>query len=277
MSDIRVHHVSVCRDDVASEQPGGRFFFVPGSSERAREIADQFEERREFGSGRGHDVFTGVLRFGDLTVDVGSVSTGMGCPSLDIIVNELLCLGVNRFLRIGTAGSLQPDHVKPGDTVISTGAVRDESTSSAYAPPSVPSVASFAITESLIRASQQMEVAFPVHAGLVHSKDAFFAREHRSGPLGKQSSEFMQSLKDLGVLATEMEASHLFMLAQTKSSGHHHVNTSASALRDGALAGAVLAIVGGEGEFESAEVYKAAVRQAIGIGIAAVGLLYAQK
>ena len=36
-------------------------------------------------------------------------STGMGCPSAAIVFEELVQLGVKRFLRVGTCGGLQAD------------------------------------------------------------------------------------------------------------------------------------------------------------------------
>ena len=41
----------------------------------------------------------------------------------DIISNEVIHLGAKRFVRIGAAGYLQPQWIKTGDVVITTGAV----------------------------------------------------------------------------------------------------------------------------------------------------------
>jgi uridine phosphorylase len=273
MASDSVHHIAVTAEEVFSSQIGGRFFFVPGSPKRAKQIAENFEDVKAFPSQRGYDVFTGRLRFGKRSVDVGSVCTGMGCPSLDIIVNELMVLGISRFLRIGTAGSLRPEKIHSGDTVIATGAVRDESTSSAYASPSVPSIPSFVLTECIIKTAQKMDLSFNVHAGLVHTKDAFFAREHKIGPLSEFNQEYMAHLKQLGVLATEMESSHLFMLAQMHTGEDVRVCRQAL-FQQKFLAGSILAIVGDERQFTSEEIHVAAVNQAISIGLKSVETLY---
>ena len=48
----------------------------------------------------------------------------------------------------------------------------------------------------------------------MHSKDSLYGREFaEEGPLLKQNREYMQTLRDAGVLASEMEASMLFTLA----------------------------------------------------------------
>lgn len=115
---------------------------------------------------RGHDVHLGKLG----GVDVGSVATGMGCPSVDIIVTELIKLGAKRFIRVGTAGSVQPKDIRVGSVVIGTGGVRDEGTSRNYAPPEFPAVASPLLVLALQQAAREMGIAENVYSGIIHAK-----------------------------------------------------------------------------------------------------------
>lgn len=41
-------------------------------------------------------------------VGVSACSTGIGCPSAAVMVEELMRIGVETFIRVGTTGSLQP-------------------------------------------------------------------------------------------------------------------------------------------------------------------------
>src|SRR5690606_16557025 len=50
-------------------------------------------------------------------VEVSVQSTGMGCPSMAIVVEELIRLGARRLVRIGTCGAIAPQ-VSPGDLVV---------------------------------------------------------------------------------------------------------------------------------------------------------------
>lgn len=84
---------------------------------------------------RGHDLHLGKIKGSD--VDMGIISTGMGCPSVDIIISELILLGAKWFIRIGTSGSMNKS-LKVGGIVIGTGGVRDEGTSRHYAPMEFP-------------------------------------------------------------------------------------------------------------------------------------------
>lgn len=237
-------HISVAAKDIASGQPGGRFFLLPGSPARAEALATRFKNQKRFESPRGHDVFVGELEFPEGKVDVGVVSTGMGCPSLGIIVAELQSLGASRFLRVGTAGSLQPKLARAGDVVIATGAVRDEGASLALAPAEVPAIASHELVSALRAGALRAGLGDRTRLGLVHTKDSLYAREFGQGVLAPENARYLEILKGLGVLATEMEASHLFLLG-----------TSANYLRPSleqlpaVLTGCVLAVIGDDQPF----------------------------
>ncbi|MBK8480659.1 MAG: uridine phosphorylase [Proteobacteria bacterium] len=242
MKPFRPEHLTIDAAALHSDQPGGRFVFLPGSPTRARAIAEHFEDLVCFSSPRGHDVFSGRLRHGDQWIDVATVSTGMGCPSVDIIVTELIRLGARRLLRVGTAGSLQPARVKAGDLVIATGAVRDEGTSVHYAPLELPAVAAWQLVQAAQRAAAALPQAATVHVGLVHTKDSLYARELGAGPRAEEHARYRAQLRALGILASEMEAAHLFILAQAYGGG------SGEAL----WAGCILGVVGDETPFGEA-------------------------
>lgn len=233
-------HLDVPREALECPQPGGRVLFLPGSPDRAERIAERFEDRREFPSARGHDVFTGVLVNGDEPVHVGCVSTGMGCPSAGIVVTELVGLGVRRLIRIGSAGGLQPE-IRVGDVVIATGGVRDESASNAFAPLEFPAVASWRMLVALEAAGRALLDRAQIHLGVVHSKDSLHGREFGAGPLAEENERYMATLRALGCAATEMEASHLFVLAHALADQAGEAPPGEAPIE----AGCVLAILGG--------------------------------
>jgi uridine phosphorylase len=160
---------------------------------------------------RGHDLHLGTLSRNGRTLDLGVISTGMGCPSIDLIVTELLAQGASTLVRVGTCGSLQPN-VVTGDLVVATAAVRDEGTSDHYLPREFPALASF---ELLLSAQRTAALGGGrVHFGPVHTKDSLYAREIELGPLAETHREYARLLRAGGVLASEMECAHLFVLAQ---------------------------------------------------------------
>ena len=147
------HHVNACSADLAGNNGLGRYVFLPGSDGRARGIAEHFDQVRKLESARCHNIYLGTLEHEGRSIDVASVSSGMGTPSLDIIVQEMFKLGCRRFLRVGTAGSMQPWQIRVGKLVVATGAVRDENASRHYVPPEFPSIASRETVEAALKAA----------------------------------------------------------------------------------------------------------------------------
>ncbi len=143
----------------------------------------------------------------------------MGPSSVEIIVTELLDCGARRLVRVGSSGSLQPQ-LPSGSVLVVTGSVRDESTSDRWTPTAFPALSHPAAVAAMQQGARQAGLAEHTYAGLCHSKDAFFGREFNRGPLGPTNQAYVQVLRSAGVLATEMEASTLFVLASVASAGH---------------------------------------------------------
>jgi uridine phosphorylase len=83
---------------------------------------------------------------------------------------------------------------------------------------------------------------------VVHSKDSLFAREMQQGARAAENQEYMRQLGALGVLATEMECAHLFVLAQVHSRSVAPLSEEPSG-QGRIRAGAVLAIIGDDRPF----------------------------
>lgn len=240
---FKPNHINATKEDLQGNNGIGRYFFLPGSDSRARKMSELFQDVRVLESSRNHNIYLGTLEVNGKKIDVASVSTGMGCPSLDIIVNELFKLGAKRFLRVGTAGSMQSDRIPVGHIVIATGAVRDEHTSLNYVPLEYPSIAAIEILSIAKELAKKEEYKDIAHFGIVHAKDSLFAREFKEGPMPDQNKEYMKILEKSGVVASEMESSHLFVLS---SLFNHKVQKHNP--NDSVLAGTVLAIIGDDKE-----------------------------
>lgn len=192
--------------------PGGalpRYVLLPGDPGRVPIIGkfwDKYEEigqNREFRSARG--LYHGV--------EIGACSTGIGGPSTEIAIIELLNIGADTFIRVGTCATLQ-ENIEPGDLVIHTGAMRLSGAADAYVPKSYPAVAHYEVVCALIEAAEKLH--FPYHVGLTASVDSFYAGEVNPLPYGLWFSHFdtvIPDLKAANVLTFEMEAATIFVLA----------------------------------------------------------------
>jgi uridine phosphorylase len=187
----------------------GAYCLLPGDPGRCEKIAAYLDHPRKLCQNREYNIFCGELLGETVTV----CSTGIGGPSTAIAVEELAACGATHFIRIGTCGGIQLS-VASGDVVIASGAVRQDGTSREYAPLEFPAVADPALLFDL--AASARELALPHHVGVVQSKDSLYGQHspHRMATeeelLGK-----WKAWQRLGVLASEMEASTLFVVGAT--------------------------------------------------------------
>lgn len=260
------YHLGIGPDHLAGNDGRGRYVFLPGDRSRASRLAERFEVTERVVSPRGHDSHLGVLRSPDgiQAVDVLAVSSGMGPASVEIVAHELMVAGARRMVRVGSSGSLN-DGVPPGSVVIATAAVRDESTSDRWMPREFPAVSPPDAVAAMTAGARAAGLAASTYAGVVHSKDSLYGREFGVGPLADENRRYVQLLRDSGVLATEMEASILFVLASAASAAH------ATSIAQGtstvpAQSACVLGVYGDEGSEASA----AADRDAITVACAGV-------
>jgi DeoD family purine-nucleoside phosphorylase len=169
---------------------------VPGDPLRARHIAETFfDEPRQVNGERGMLGYTGTFRGKPVSVQ----ASGMGCPSLGIVVEELVMLGVKRILRVGTCGALQTD-LNLGDLIVAVSAVpADGTVSHLVGEPHAPT-ADWSLVHGAVHAAK--ELGKPVRVGPVVSSDLFYNPDR----------DQYQRWSDRGVLGVEMEAALLFTL-----------------------------------------------------------------
>ena len=197
------YHLRVKPGDVS------RYVLVPGDPERVKRIASFWDEAWHVASHREYTTYTGQYK----GVLISATSTGIGSPSTAIAIEELLRVGADTFIRIGTTGALHR-WIGVGDIIISTGAVRLEGTSKQYVIPEYPAIASYDVVLALIEAAETLDVKY--HVGLSVSTDSFYVGQERPGyrgylpPFNKGLVEF---LKSINVLNFEMEAATIFTLA----------------------------------------------------------------
>ncbi len=135
-------------------------------------------------------------------------------PSASIAMEELIAVGADTFLRIGTCGGMQLD-VLSGDTVIATGAIRMEGTSKEYAPIEWPAVADLDVVNAMVASAKDLGV--PCHTGVVECKDSFYGQHSPdSMPVGYELKNKWEAWKKLGCLASEMESAALFTVAAAR-------------------------------------------------------------
>lgn len=160
-----------------------------------------------FTQNREYNTYTGTL----LGEKVSVVSTGIGCPSTAIAVEELIAIGADTFIRVGTSGGIQSD-IKTGDVAVVNSAIRDEGTTLHYMPVEFPAIADIDVVLALREAAKKLGI--PHHVGPTQSKDSFFGEvEPNRMPVDWRLNQRWKAWVASGTICSEMEASTLFILS----------------------------------------------------------------
>jgi len=200
-NDEVLYHIQMKKGDV------GRYVFLPGDPGRCEKIASYFDNPKLVAYNREYKTYTGTL----LGEKISVTSTGIGCPSAAIAVEELIMIGADTFIRVGTSGGMQP-HLKAGDLGIVTGAIRDEGTTRHYMPIEFPAVADTDVVLALRQAVEKL--GFPYHLGISQSKDSFYGQHAPERmPVDKHLLERWKAWVQGGTICSEMEAACIFVLS----------------------------------------------------------------
>jgi purine-nucleoside phosphorylase len=186
-------HIAAKNGDIA------RTILLPGDPLRAKFISENFLENPiQYTAVRNILGYTGLYKGKPVSVQ----GTGMGIPSISIYLNELFReYGVQRAIRVGTAGALQPE-IKLRDLVLALSASTDSGTNTIrfggrhYAPTATFSLLKTAYDTAVSRGWQPL-------VGSVVSTDMFYP----------ENSDDWKLWARFGCLAVEMEAAELYTLA----------------------------------------------------------------
>jgi len=186
-------HISAEKGDFAAS------VLLPGDPLRAQHIADNFlDDAHQVTAVRNMLGFTGTYQ----GVPVSVMGSGMGIPSASIYATELVTqYDVERLIRVGSCGALQPDLVLR-DVILGIGACTDSGVNRVrYGGHDFAATADF----ELLRAAADAAAAagVEVRVGNIHSADLFYNPE----------DGVFERMRDMGVLAVEMEAAGLYGVA----------------------------------------------------------------
>ena len=192
MANIPTPHITAKEGDFA------RTVLMPGDPLRAKFIAETFLDNAVLVNNvRGIQGYTGNYKGKRVSV----MASGMGMPSIGIYSYELFNFyGVENIIRIGSAGMLS-EKLKVRDIVAGMTAFTNSSFGKQFGFDGTlaPCCSYELLTQAMEEAKKLGAHMVP---GALYSSDCFY---DESAPLGK--------LKNLGVLAVEMEAAALYLNA----------------------------------------------------------------
>lgn len=197
------YHIRCRTGDVA------RYVLLPGDPARVALMLSHWASGRQIAAEREHVTATGILHNGG---PISACSTGAGGGSTASALEELIAIGADTFIRVGTCGAIQ-EQIACGDVVIHTGAVRLDGTSPQYVRSEYPAVAHHLVVLALVQAAERLAVRY--HLGVSASTAAFYTGQGRPGWNGYRQSwmdALVPDLQQAGVLNFEMEAATIFTM-----------------------------------------------------------------
>lgn len=205
MNEDRMFHIGLPKSVKA------KYAILPGDPGRVPKIAEYLDDSRKLAFNREYCTWQGKLCGETVLV----TSTGIGGPSASIAMEELVKLGVDTFVRIGTCGGMN-EKVCAGDVVVATGAVRMEGTSREYLPIEYPAVADFGLTADMVKGAESLGLNY--HTGVVQCKDSFYGQHAPSSmPNGYELVRKWNAWIAAGCLASEMESAAIFAVAAARN------------------------------------------------------------
>lgn len=183
----------------AKEGEFAKTVLMPGDPLRAKHIAENYlKNSKLISSIRNVYAYSGTYKGKEISV----MASGMGVPSIGIYSHELFDkFGVERIIRIGTAGALSND-LKLRDVVIGMAACTNSNYASqfnlngTFAP-----VCSYELLEKTVKKAKEMNLETKV--GSILTSDIFY----------NPTNDEYKRWAELGVLAVEMEAAGLYINA----------------------------------------------------------------
>jgi uridine phosphorylase len=184
------------------------YILLPGDPDRPGRIAPRLDSIELEHRHREFSTVTGWYRGERVSI----VSTGIGTDNVEIVVAEILAITERpTFIRVGSCGALQPE-MELGDLVISTGAVRLETTSAWFVHDGFPAVAHYEAVLALLEAAHGL--GHRTHLGLTATAPGFFGAQGRPIPqLPIRYPDLAEDMARQRVMNFEMEASALLVLA----------------------------------------------------------------
>lgn len=255
MKNDVLYHIGFGKSDLGDPPP--LIALLSGDPERARHIAQDAPGvtlEKNLSENRGLNSYLARLPNGRRFI---SATSGMGAPSLSIVVNELVQVGVRAILRVGTSGAIQAN-VKMGSIVITRASLCRQGAADDIAPGEYPAAANPFLTMALVDAARELNADW--HIGVTASVDTFFEGQERAESSANKAllralRGVTEEYRGLGILNYEMESGTLF-----KMGGVYNLATAC-----------VCAVIANrtQGENPDLDAKARAVRDAIGVALRA--------
>lgn len=205
------------------------YVLLPGDPGRVEVIGKFLKNFKIVASNREFKI--GVGKYGNKQITV--CSTGIGCPSAAIAVEELISAGAKYLIRIGTCGGAWRQDIPIGSLIIPSACVRDEGLTLEYILPGFPAVGDLEMIMALGVSAKKLRQRYFV--GINRTHDAFYGEQSSITKWGKYLLDKKWENYDTPILSSDMECAALYIIASlrgVKAGCILAVNAGSESLRD---------------------------------------------
>lgn len=197
--------------DTAAPERTPCYVLLPGDPNRVAKMAEQWDP--------GAKLYTLSRRMAAAVgtyhgTELGAWSTGIGGPSAECVVTELVNSGTHTMIRVGTTGAIQ-EGIRIGDIIINDAHVRLDGTSRMYVRDEYPAAASYEVVLALVEACERLGLRYHVGTGCTCA--SFYTGQYRTTYGGYRPAHADGEFADLrqaGVLNLEMEGATVATLSR---------------------------------------------------------------
>lgn len=179
-------------------------------SDPAEHIAGKLTNPELIGRSAMFSSYSGTFDGAKITI----VSGGSGASEVELLLYDFMEFSkATTYLRVGGSGGIGTN-VNPGDIVISSGAVREESMTDAYIGKGYPAASHYEVVVAMVTAASKMKA--PFHVGTTLSVDSDFVGAGRAGVGGYMQPwniDLIPTYNRAGVLNGDRESSAVITLA----------------------------------------------------------------
>ena len=202
----KMYHIQATDETIAP------YVLLPGDPHRVPLVAAKWDTADKIAENREHVTYTGTYKGMPITC----TSTGMGCPSTAIAIEELARCGAKTLIRMGTGAAIQPN-IESGDIMIIDSAYRADGTTKMYVPEGFPAVAHHEIVEAMIQTAKDKKI--PYHVGTSYCRDGLYTnRPNKYTSFGGYHPHswdtFLEDLQQTKTITMEMESSAVLVLTR---------------------------------------------------------------
>lgn len=174
----RVYHLRLRKGEIPP------YVLLTGDPANTEKISSYWSDSRQLAYNREYRTFTGAYK----GLPLATTSTGIGCQSSELVINELLKVGASTCIKVGTASSIDPN-LKLGDLVIPMASMRKGGTADLYVQPEYPAFPDIKVEKALMTACDNLKIKYVL--GVNYSTSSFYIGQGR--PMNQDGSGYWPS------------------------------------------------------------------------------------